>query len=89
MSEIAYYYPERYWLAREGSWIKSLLLFFDGVAILLPDCMSGRELIADPSLAEPLSDRGLLRVLQPEWLIDAPTPRQFTAEQPTAPPKSA
>jgi hypothetical protein len=71
VSELAYYYPEPYWLAHEGSWIKSLLLFFDGVAILLPDYMSGRELIADPSLAEPLSDRGLLRVLQPEWFVDA------------------
>jgi hypothetical protein len=36
LSELAYYYPEPYWLAHEGSWIKSLLLFFDGVAILLP-----------------------------------------------------
>ena len=71
VSEFAYYYPEPYWLARESSWIKSLLLFFDGVAILLPDYMSGRELVADPSLAEPLSDKGLLKVLQPEWFVDA------------------
>jgi hypothetical protein len=65
-----YYYPEPYWLAQESSWVKSLLLFFDGVAILLPDYMSGRELIADPSLAEPLADQGLLKVLQPEWFVD-------------------
>lgn len=69
-SEFAYYYPEPYWLTHESSWIKSLLLFFDGVAILLPDYMSGRELVADPSLAEPLSDQGLLKVLQPEWFVD-------------------
>jgi hypothetical protein len=69
-SELAYYYPEPYWLAHEGSWIKSLLLFFDGVAILLPDYMSGRELVADPTLAEPLADQGLLKVLQPEWFVD-------------------
>jgi hypothetical protein len=31
-SEIAYYYPEPYWHAKEGSWIKSLLLFFDEIA---------------------------------------------------------
>lgn len=71
LSELAYYYPEPFWLARESSWIKSLLLFFDGVAILLPDYMSGRELVADPSLAEPLTDQGLLKVLQPEWFVDA------------------
>jgi hypothetical protein len=70
LSELAYYYPEPYWLAREGSWIKSLLLFFDGVAILLPDYMRGRELVADPSLAGPLTDRGLLKVLEPEWFVD-------------------
>jgi hypothetical protein len=70
MSELAYYYPEPYWLAHEGSWIKSLLLFFDGVAILLPSYMRGRELVADPSLAEPLMDRGLLKVLEPEWFVD-------------------
>src|SRR5436190_2403753 len=71
-SELAYYYPEPYWLAREGSWVKSLLLFFDGVAILLPNYMSGRELVADPSLAGPLIDRGLLKVLEPEWFVDGP-----------------
>ena len=68
--EIAYYYPEPYWLADEGGWIKSLLLFFDEVAILLPDYMRGRHLVADPSLAEPLEDQGLLRVLEPEWFVD-------------------
>jgi hypothetical protein len=47
LNELAYYYPEPYWLAHETSWIKSLLLFFDGIAILLPDYMSGRELVAD------------------------------------------
>jgi hypothetical protein len=46
------------------------LLFFDGVAILLPSYMRGRELVADPSLAEPLMDRGLLKVLEPEWFVD-------------------
>jgi hypothetical protein len=70
LSELAYYYPEPYWLAEESSWVKSLLLFFDGIAILLPEYMSGRELVADPTLAEPLADLGLLTVLQPEWFVD-------------------
>jgi hypothetical protein len=70
LSELAYYYPEPYWLAQESSWIKSLLLFFDGVAILLPNYMKGRELVADPSLAGPLTDLGLLKVLEPEWFVD-------------------
>ena len=70
-AEIAYYYPEPYWLADEGSWIKSLLLFFDEIAILLPSYMYGRHLVADPTLAEPLEDRGLLRVLEPASFVDA------------------
>lgn len=48
LPEFAYYYPEPYWLAHESSWIKSLVLFFDGVAILLPNYMQVRELVADP-----------------------------------------
>lgn len=70
LPELAYYYPEPYWLTSESSWIKSLLLFLDGVAILLPSYMHGRELVADPELAEPLLDRGLLTVLEPEWFVD-------------------
>lgn len=69
--ETAYYYPEPYWLAQEGGWIKSLLLFFDEVAILLPSYMRGRNLLADPTLAAPLADEGLLRVLEPESFLDA------------------
>lgn len=68
--ETAYYYPEPYWLTGEGGWIKSLLLFFDEVAILLPDYMRGRHIAADLSLAEPLEERGLLRILEPDWFVD-------------------
>ena len=33
MTETAYYYPAPYWDYRSG-WVKSLLLFFDDIAIL-------------------------------------------------------
>lgn len=72
--DVAYYYPAPYWATQEGGWIKSLLLFFDEVAILLPGYMYGRHSAADPSLAEPLEDRGLLRVLEPaEWVDEQAT----------------
>ncbi|HEV7163516.1 MAG TPA: hypothetical protein VGN25_09695 [Solirubrobacteraceae bacterium] len=77
--ETAYYYPEPYWLAREGGWIKSLLLFFDEVAILLPSYMQGRNVVADPTLAGPLEERGLLRVLQPEVFVDGEIATELTA----------
>ncbi|WP_309713613.1 hypothetical protein [Pseudolysinimonas sp.] len=68
--DVAYIYPAPYWRLSEHDWIKSLLLFFDEVAILLPDYVYGRHHIADPSLAEPLEDRGMLRVLEPNDWID-------------------
>lgn len=79
MIETAYYYPEPYWLVNDGSWVKTLLLFFDEVAILLPDYMVGRHRDADPSLVEPLEDKGLLRILHPEWFVDAELTERMTA----------
>jgi hypothetical protein len=68
--EFAYYYPEPYWRAGEIDPIKNLLLFFDGIAILLPRYMLGRETAADPILAGPLREQGLLRILEPETFVD-------------------
>lgn len=76
-SEIAYYYPEPYWLADEGGWVKSLLLFFDEIAILLPEYMRGRHVIADPTLAGPIEELGLLRVIEPETFVDEATAGQL------------
>ena len=70
MTETAYYYPAPYWVSRDSDWIKSLLLFFDDVAILLPNYMYGRHTDADPTLAGPLEERGLLRVLEPNDWVD-------------------
>ena len=68
--DVAYYYPAPYWGMNEGGWVKSLLLFFDKVSILLPGYMYGRHHFADPVLAEPLEDQGLLEVLEPTKWID-------------------
>ena len=68
--DVAYYYPAPYWGSAQGGWIKSLLLFFDQVAILLPGYMYGRHHQADQALTEPLEDAGLLQVLEPTQWID-------------------
>jgi len=68
--DVAYYYPAPYWGWRESGWIKSLLLFFDKVSILLPGYMYGRHHLADPVLTEPLEDLGLLEVLEPSKWVD-------------------
>jgi hypothetical protein len=69
--QIGYYYPAPFWAPSESASVKSLLLFFDRVAILLPDYMHGRHAAADPSLVEPLEDKGLLQVLEPKEWIDS------------------
>ena len=68
--DVAYYYPAPFWGMSEGGWVKSLLLFFDRVSILLPGYMYGRHHLADPALAEPLEDQGLLEVLEPKKWVD-------------------
>lgn len=71
--EVAYYYPAPYWGAYDSGWVKSLLLFFDQLAILLPQYMQGRHRAADPAMVMPLEERGLLRVLEPNDWIDQDT----------------
>ena len=68
--DVAYYYPAPYWGLGDSDWVKSLLLFFDQVAILLPGYMYGRHDIADPTLVGPLEERGLLQVLEPNAWVD-------------------
>jgi hypothetical protein len=68
LPEVAFYYPGPLW--RSGEWIKNLLLFFDGIALLVPEYMKERPELVDPVIATPLRERGLLHVLEPERLID-------------------
>ena len=47
-------------------WIKTMILFFDGIGILLPDYLKGKPERADPAIAIPLREQGLLHILEPE-----------------------
>lgn len=78
-TELAYFYPEPYWVAREADSLKTLLLFFDGIAILLPSYMRNRNLLADPVLAGPLYDSSLLHILEPEHFIDQQMAESLTS----------
>ena len=71
--DVAYYYPAPYWGWDDSGWVKSLLLFFDQIAILLPGYMYGMHVDGDPSTVIPLEERGLLRVLEPNDWIDEET----------------
>ena len=75
--EIAYYYPPPFWGDGESGWAKSLLLFFDRLAILLPGYMYGRHAVADPATVLPLEERGLLQVLEPNEWVDTQMAEQL------------
>ncbi len=77
--DLAYYYPAPFWVPGETDKLKNLLLFFDGLAILLPRYMAGRETAADPYLAGPLREMGLLTVLEPETFVDKPVAEALIA----------
>ena len=66
--EVAFYYPG--WIWGAPSFIKNLLLFFDGVALLVPTYMKRRVETVDPELSQPLLDQGLLHILEPEKAVD-------------------
>ena len=61
LPDLAYYYPEPYWEEKESAQLKSLLLFFDKIGILLPRYMYGQHHSADISLARPLRNGAFWR----------------------------
>src|SRR5437868_3439704 len=67
--DIAFYYPGPMW--RDGDWIKNLLLFFDGIGLLLPTYMGGLPERMDPALVAGLHEHGLLHIIEPEMSVDA------------------
>ena len=73
--EIAFYYPGPIW--HGSDWIKTLILFFDGVGILLPNYMKGKLEHEDPATTVPLMDKGLLHVLEPEKIVDKKATKQL------------
>ena len=64
--EVAFYYPGHLWHRPE--WIKTMLLFFDGVGLLIPEYKQGEPEMVDPVLAGPLRDQGLLHYLATRFL---------------------
>jgi hypothetical protein len=66
--EVAFYYPGPFW--GDGNWIKNLILFFDGIGILVPEYMRDRIERNDPAIVTGLLDEKLLHVFEPEKLVD-------------------
>ena len=64
--EFAHYYGDWIWRPELTDWVKSLLLFFDGIAIGVPESRFEQRIESDPVLAQPLTELGLLRNYWPE-----------------------
>src|SRR5690242_17703311 len=68
LPQVAFYYPGHLW--EHTDWVKNLLVFFDGVALLTPVYKQHEPEILAPELAGPLRDRGLLHYLVAETTVD-------------------
>lgn len=68
LSEVALYYPGHLW--RNERWIKTLILFFDGIALLVPEYKLEEPTAMDPELAGGLRDRGLLHYMVADQVVD-------------------
>lgn len=66
--DLAYYYPNPVWM--NGDWIKNLILFFDGVALLVPEYLRSKPFEMDPAIATGLKEHGLLKILEAETFMD-------------------
>jgi hypothetical protein len=66
--ELAYYYPNPMW--SHGDWIKNLILFFDGIALLVPRYMKDKPEAVDPAIVVGLRERKLLEIIEPEVAVD-------------------
>lgn len=66
--DLAFYYPGQHW--RDVDWIKNLICFFDGIAILIPYDMPNPLRRDDDPVTWGLEDHKLIRVIRPEEIID-------------------
>jgi hypothetical protein len=77
MPELAFYYPNPIWT--NGDWIKNLILFFDGIALLVPKYMKRRIEDVDPAIVTGLTQHHLLHVIEPEKAVDKSASKALSA----------
>jgi hypothetical protein len=75
IKDVAFYYPGHLW--HHTDWIKTLLLFFDGIGLLVPEYKQGEPESRDPILAGSLRDRGLLHYLVADQVVDKQATEQL------------
>lgn len=70
--EFVHYYGDWFWTDEHTAWLKSLLLFFDGIALALPNETVDGLIASHPVLAQPLAEAGLLRNYAPDLWLKSP-----------------
>lgn len=76
LQDVAFYYPGHLWGFTD--WIKTLLLFFDGIGLLIPEYKQGEPELVDPVLAAPLREQGLLHYLVADQVVDKQATEQLS-----------
>jgi hypothetical protein len=79
--EFAYYYGDWIWNEELTAWVKSLLLFFDGIALSVSPARADELIESNPVLAQPLAEVGLLRNYWPDSVEDWLKPYMPEAEK--------
>ena len=67
--DVAFYYPGQYW--SDVDWIKNLVLFFDGIGMLIPSYMPDQGSWNDFPVVEALKENQLFHVIRPEEHVGA------------------
>ena len=66
--EIAFYYPGQY--LSDPDWAKNLILFFDGIGMLIPNYMKDHYSRDDYAIITGLKEHGLFHVIEPKIAVD-------------------
>jgi hypothetical protein len=68
LPEVAFYYPNPYW--HDLDWARNMILFFDGIGMLIPNYMEQAASFDDVAVIAGLKEHNLFHVFQPENFMD-------------------
>jgi hypothetical protein len=79
VTDLGYYFTDWIWESNSTDFMKSMLLFFDGLTLALPADLAAEVVDRDPVLATPLVERGLLVNFDPVATLGADLAEQLAA----------
>lgn len=76
--EVAFYYPNQY--LHDPDWVKNLILFFDGIGMLIPNYMQEHSRLDDLAIITGLREHRLFHVIEPETVVDKDATRELVSK---------